>query len=127
MVLTWVFAESCMSAGPKSVAPVSRPATARMTLCIRCSMKGRATTMRMSRCPPALSCSHVIVPVPSLKALISFALVIHWVAVTALPLLPVLTMVSFLASASSATMSSTQLAASASPHVTRTCLSDSSS
>ena len=51
MVLTCVLAESCMSAGPKSVAPVSRPETARMTLCIRCSMNGRATTMRMSRAP----------------------------------------------------------------------------
>ena len=48
MVLTWVLAESCMSAGPKSVAPVSRPETVMMTLCIRCSMKGRATTMRTS-------------------------------------------------------------------------------
>ena len=48
MVLTCVLAESCMSAGPKSVAPVSRPETARMTLCIRCSMNGRATTIRMS-------------------------------------------------------------------------------
>ena len=48
MVLTCVLAESCMSAGPKSVAPVSRPETHRMTLCIRCSMKGRTTTMRQS-------------------------------------------------------------------------------
>ena len=48
MVLTWVLAESCMSAGPKSVAPVSRPETAMTTECIRCSINGRATTMRMS-------------------------------------------------------------------------------
>jgi hypothetical protein len=46
IVLTCVLAESCMSAGPKSVAPVSRPATAMITLCMVCSMKGRATTMR---------------------------------------------------------------------------------
>lgn len=50
-----------MSAGPKSVAPVSRPETARMTLCIRCSMKGRATTMRISSAPEALRPSHVSV------------------------------------------------------------------
>ena len=76
IVLTCVFAESCMSAGPKTaqtergarergacgvragrrglsgaiarVAPVSRPETVMITLCIRCSMKGRATMMRTS-------------------------------------------------------------------------------
>lgn len=48
MVFTCVFALSCMSAGPKSVAPVSRPDTVRMAECIRCSMNGRAITMRMS-------------------------------------------------------------------------------
>lgn len=37
--------ESCMSAGPNSVAPVSRPDTVRMAECIRCSMNGRASTM----------------------------------------------------------------------------------
>ena len=30
-----------LSAGPKSVAPVSRPATVRMHECMRCSKKGR--------------------------------------------------------------------------------------
>jgi hypothetical protein len=34
-----------LPAGPKSVAPVSRPATATMAECIRCSMNGRAMTM----------------------------------------------------------------------------------
>ena len=34
-----------MSAGPKSVAPVSRPATVTMAESIRCSMKGRAMTI----------------------------------------------------------------------------------
>ena len=42
MVLTEVLAEICMSAGPKSVAPVSRPETAMTADIIRCSMKGRA-------------------------------------------------------------------------------------
>ena len=45
IVLTCVLALICMSAGPKSVAPVSRPETVRMAECIRCSMKGRTRTM----------------------------------------------------------------------------------
>lgn len=45
MVFTCVFALNCMSDGPKSVAPVSRPATVRMTECIMCSMNGRVTAM----------------------------------------------------------------------------------
>lgn len=53
-----------MSAGPKSVAPVSRPATAMMTLCMVCSMKGRATIRRTSlsrvlaHSPPSLYLAH---------------------------------------------------------------------
>ena len=46
MVLTLVLAEICMSAGPKSVAPVSRPLTVAIVLIIRCSMKGRTTVMQ---------------------------------------------------------------------------------
>ena len=46
MVLTDVFADSCMSEGPKSVAPVSEPATAAIAESVRCSMKGRSTIMR---------------------------------------------------------------------------------
>jgi len=42
--LTDVFAEICMSAGPKSVAPVSEPATAMIADIMRCSMNGRAMT-----------------------------------------------------------------------------------
>ena len=57
MVLTWVLAESCMSAGPKSVAPVSRPETVMIALCIRCSMKGRARTMRTSLSRPLYTVS----------------------------------------------------------------------
>ena len=65
IVLTWVLAEICMSvrragrvrgrrgtaervlspAGPKSVAPVSRPETIAIAECIRCSMKGLAITI----------------------------------------------------------------------------------
>ena len=44
MVLTCVFALICMSDGPKSIAPVSRPDTVITAECITCSMKGRATT-----------------------------------------------------------------------------------
>ena len=40
--MTDVLAEICMSAGPKSVAPVSRPATVTTADIIRCSMNGRA-------------------------------------------------------------------------------------
>ena len=46
MVLTDVLAEICMSAGPKRVAPVSRPETVMMHDIIRCSMNGRQMVMQ---------------------------------------------------------------------------------
>ena len=105
-----------MSAGPKSVAPVSRPATARMTLCIKCSMKGRATTMRRARAS-AESVSHFLEPL--FRAVTSPAASIHscLVMVSPLPLLTVAVSPSSLM----------QVAATASAHGMRTCWSFSSS
>lgn len=55
MVFTDVLAEICMSAGPKSVAPVSRPDTVMIADIIRCSMNGRAITMHSGIQWPALT------------------------------------------------------------------------
>ena len=53
MVLTEVLALICMSAGPKRVAPVSRPATHMMADIIRCSMNGRAMMISSGSQSPA--------------------------------------------------------------------------
>ena len=63
-----------MSAGPKSVAPVSRPATAMTADIIRCSMKGRAMITSIgSHSPAGLSSSAAIssAVLPSIKPLIA--------------------------------------------------------
>ena len=53
MVLTDVLAEICMSAGPNSVAPVSRPDTVMMADIAMCSMNGRAITISIGSQTPA--------------------------------------------------------------------------
>ena len=55
MVLTLVLAEICMSAGPNSVAPVSRPDTVMMADIAMCSMNGRAITISIGSQTPALT------------------------------------------------------------------------